>query len=90
MNSPGTEEAIRWVDTVEAGPAKEKIQLHFIEDLTRSERFEQAVLMGVSMSDREEGKRQVRRVITIWMEKFPQDARERLKVMSHGLDADAK
>ena len=90
LNSPGTEEAIQWVDTLEAGPAKEKIQVHFIEDLTGSERFEQAVRMGMSMANREEGKRQVLRVVTTWKEKFPGDARERLAVIFREMGVDVR
>jgi hypothetical protein len=82
LNSPGTEEAIRWLDTVGAGPAKEKIQLHFIEDLTGSERFDQAVRMGLGMENREEGLRQAMRAAAAWKEKVPQDARKRLAVIS--------
>lgn len=81
LNSPGTEEAIRWVDTIEAGPAKEKIQLHIIEDLTGSERFEQAVRLGLSMDNREEGKRQAMRVAAAWAEKFPGHAKGRLEAI---------
>ena len=75
LNSPGTEEAIRWVDTIEAGPAKETIQLHFIKDLTSSGRFEQAVRMGLSMDNREEGKRQAMRVVARLKERSPEQAR---------------
>ena len=82
LNSPGTEQAIRWVETLEAGPAKEKIQLHFIEDLTGSERFDQAVRMGLGMENREEGLRQAMRAAAAWKEKFPEHARERLAVIS--------
>ncbi|MEK7954180.1 hypothetical protein [Luteolibacter soli] len=82
LNSPGAEQAIEWLDTVEAGPAKEKIQVHFIEELTDGERFEQAVRMGMSMDNREEGKRQVLRTVTTWKEKFPDHARERLAAMT--------
>lgn len=82
LNSPGTEEAIRWLDTVGPGPAKEKIQLHFIEDLTGSERFDQAVRMGLGMENREEGLRQAMRAAAAWKEKFPEDARKRLAVIS--------
>jgi len=82
LNSPGTEEAIRWLDTVGPGPAKEKIQLHFIEDLTGSERFDQAVRMGLRMENREEGLRQAMRAAAAWKEKFPEDARKRLAVIS--------
>jgi hypothetical protein len=82
LNSPGTEEAIRWLDTVGPGPAKEKIQLHFIEDLTGSERFDQAVRMGLRMENREEGLRQAMRAAAAWKEKFPDDARKRLAVIS--------
>ena len=82
LNSPGTEEAIRWLDTVGPGPAKERIQLHFIEDLTASERFDQAVRMALEMDNREEGLRQAMRAAAAWKEKFPGDARKRLAVIS--------
>lgn len=82
LNSPGTEQAIRWVDTLDDGPAKEKIQLHLIEDLTGSERFDQAVRMGLGMENREEGLRQAIRAAAAWKEKFPENARERLAVIS--------
>lgn len=90
LNSPGTEQAVKWLDTVGAGPVKEQIQVHFIEDLTRSERFEQAVRMGMSMDNREEGKRQAVRVIAAWKEKFPEDARERLAAMAREDGAELK
>ena len=57
---------------------KEEIQVHFIAELTRGERFEQAVRMGLSMENREEGKRQVLRAVATWKEKFPDHAKERL------------
>lgn len=82
LNSPGTEEAILWLATIHAGPAKEKLQLHFINDLTGGERFEQAVRMGFSMDDREEGLRQAMRAAAAWKEKFPKNAHERLQVIS--------
>lgn len=82
LNSPGTEQAIRWVETLDGGPAKERIQLHLIEDLTASERFDQAVRMGLEMENREEGLRQAMRAAAAWKEKFPEDARKRLAVIS--------
>jgi hypothetical protein len=82
LNSPGTEEAILWLATIHPGPAKEKIQLQFINDLTGRERFEQAVRMGLSMDDREEGIRQAMRAAAAWKEKFPKDAQDRLQVIS--------
>jgi hypothetical protein len=82
LNSPGTEQAIRWVETLDGGPAKERIQLHLIEDLTASERFDQAVRMGLGMENREEGLRQAMRAAAAWKEKFPDDARKRLAVIS--------
>jgi hypothetical protein len=72
LNSPGTEEAIRWLATIHPGPAKEMMQLHFINNLTGSERFEQAVRMGLSLDDRDEGKRQAMRAAAAWQEKVSQ------------------
>jgi hypothetical protein len=82
LNSPGTEEAIRWLATIHPGPAKERMQLQFIKNLTGSERFEQAVRMGLSMDDREEGKRQAMRAAAAWQEKFPKHAQDRLLAIS--------
>jgi hypothetical protein len=70
------------VETLDGGPAKERIQLHLIEDLTASERFDQAVRMGLGMENREEGLRQAMRAAAAWKEKFPDDARKRLAVIS--------
>ena len=71
LNSPGAEQAIKWLDTVEAGPVKEEIQVHFIESLTSGDRFDQALEMSLSMKNREEGKRQAIRVIKTLKQKFP-------------------
>lgn len=71
LNSPGAEQAIKWLDTVEAGPVKEEIQVHFIESLTSGDRFDQALEMSLSMKNREEGKRQAIRVIETLKQKFP-------------------
>ena len=78
LNSPGVEEAIQWLDTVQVGPAKEQIQVHLIENLTDGGRFEQAFRMTMSMGNWEEGKRQMRRVAEAWKERLPEDARERI------------
>jgi hypothetical protein len=82
LNSPGTEEAIRWLATVHPSPAKEQMQLQFIEDLARRDRFEQAVRMALSMDDREEGLRQAMRAAAAWKEKFPKGAHDRLQAIS--------
>jgi hypothetical protein len=71
MNSPGAEQAIEWMDTVEAGPLKEKIQVHFIQQLTSGDRLDQAVEMALSIDNREEGQRQVLRVVETGKQKFP-------------------
>ena len=71
LNSPGAEQAIKWLDTVDAGPVKEQIQAHFIEELADGDRFEQALRMCMSMENREEGKRQALRVIETLKQKFP-------------------
>lgn len=88
LNSPGKEEALRWISTLRQGPAKERIQHHMIQNLTRHERFEQAVRLGLAMEDREEGKRQASRVAETWREKFPHHAAQRLPdiLRDHGVE----
>ncbi|RYD61547.1 MAG: hypothetical protein EOP83_16745 [Verrucomicrobiaceae bacterium] len=87
LNSPGAEQAIKWLDTVQAGPVKEQIQAHFIADLADGDRFEQALRMCLSMENREEGKRQAVRVIEILKQKFPDMEKELSKALKEeGLD----
>ena len=84
MNSPGAEQAIKWLDSVQPGQAKEKIQVYFIERLTSGDRYRQALAMGIAMENREEGKRQVQRTVAVWKEKFPGDEKEWAQILREG------
>jgi len=84
LNSPGAEQAIKWMDTVEAGPVKEQIQAHFIAELASGDRLEQAMRMALSMDNREEAKRQAMRVVEVWKQKFPGDEKEWVPMLREG------
>lgn len=87
LNSPGAEQAIEWLDTVDAGPVKEEIQVHFIGYLTSGDRYEQALRMSLTMENREEGKRQAIRVLETLKQKAPGAAKELSKILKEkGLD----
>lgn len=84
MNSPGAEQAIEWLSTVDAGPVKEQIETHFIEELTSGDRFDQALQMSLAMENREEGKSQALRVIATLKQKFPGAEKELSKILREG------
>lgn len=76
INSPGAEQAIEWVNKLDASPARGQFQTQLIQYMSRVERYDQAAELGSSMADPTERIRQMKIVKRMWEEKFPRSANE--------------
>lgn len=66
LNSPGAEEAVKWVNGLEAGPPKEQFKSHMIGFYCAGDRYEQAAELSKSLTDPKERIRQMKIVKRNW------------------------
>lgn len=76
LNSPGAEQAIEWVNKLEAGPAREQFKKHMLQRMSNMDRFNQAADLAGSLDDPAERIRQLKLVKRQWDEGRPQGAQE--------------
>ncbi len=73
LNSPGAEDAIEWVQKLDASPAKEQFKMKLIKWM-RGDRNKQAADLAASLSDPQERHRQMKIVKRVWDESSPEAA----------------
>ncbi|RYD21376.1 MAG: hypothetical protein EOP88_11640 [Verrucomicrobiaceae bacterium] len=79
LNSPGAEEAIVWVNKLDAGPAREQFKQHMLQNMSSMGRFAQAAELAGGLEDPTERIRNMKLVKRRWDEERPQGANEWFK-----------
>ena len=66
LNSPGAEEAVKWVNSLDPGPPKEQFKTHMIGYYCSGDRYVQAAELGRSLEDPKERILQMKIVKRRW------------------------